>query len=496
MDAATPTDAPETRTAPAMFAVAFAIATLVHLVGSGQIHVQSTLDLMLVATAVVTLVLGARSGIALQFLSLALVVDYALQSPIGSNHHLFLTMIASTVLLGGGVALFRGKGLSLEATYDVFAAPARWLIVPLYFFGTFHKINWDYLDPTVSCGPALWDRIVDPIGLDGILWMQHSAIWGTYVVEIVAMLLLLHPRWKLWGMIIGVPFHVLIGFASYAFYMDFSTATMALYALFLPEAVGQHLVAAVKERLPRQAPWPVFAAILLWVAWVLWIAGGVLTSDHLGLYGQIWGPSHYAVYGPEFVGGVAPDWLVRKALLFPTFTIYVTFAMVLLLVAEFVWKVRADGYGLRPSAPLLLVVPIAYWVNCMAPYLGLHTEHALAMFSNVVTEGGRSNHVFFSEPPYVFGYQEHLATDLDSNLPVIANVPDDRGVILFEINRRLQLAGPEAWATFTVDGTRYDTRTMDQATKDAFGIGPYSALAGKVLRFRTVDLTAPIECRH
>jgi len=50
-----------------------------------------------------------------------------------------------------------------------------------------------------------------------------------------------------------------------------------------------------------------------------------------------------------------------------------------------------------------------------APYLGLKTESPIAMFSNLHTEGGISNHLLFSQPPYLFDYQSKVVKVLDTN---------------------------------------------------------------------------------
>src|SRR3546814_459558 len=64
---------------------------------------------------------------------------------------------------------------------------------------------------------------------------RWGAIVATFVLEGIAMVMLFTRRWKATGFIIGVPFHILIGFTGYAFYMDFSALVFALYVLFLPK---------------------------------------------------------------------------------------------------------------------------------------------------------------------------------------------------------------------------------------------------------------------
>ena len=57
------------------------------------------------------------------------------------------------------------------------------------------------------------------------------AVYITFVVEGVAILGLLFTKFRTLGLAVGIPFHIAIGFTGYAFYMDFSTIVLAMYAL-------------------------------------------------------------------------------------------------------------------------------------------------------------------------------------------------------------------------------------------------------------------------
>ena len=469
----------------AFFGASFALAVAFHLVGAGQDHTRSII-LAVLWGATAALWVRPRSSAALALLAGAVLYEYVGRSPVASNHHLFLACIAAVIVGAAGWQLARTR--SLTGLYDTLAPPGRWLIVPLYVFGTWHKINTDFLDPDVSCAVALWDRLVDPIGLDGVLWMQYAAIYGTFVVEIVAMLLLLSPRHKLWGMLVGVPFHVLVGWATMAFYMDFSVATLAVYALFLP----RDLLDRVRQEVGAWAfpgAWAGFATIV-----ALGCGGAYLwqvSAGSLGAFGWVWGPEHFASYGPR----VLPGWMVRKAAMFPLFTAYVGAAMAL-IVAGLAWRIRPVEGGLRAPAPVLLAVPALYFVNCLAPYVGGHTEHTLAMYSNLRTEEGRSNHLFLPVLPEGFGYQRHVARRIRSNLPGLRRSGPDRAIVTYELGRALRRKGPDGWATFDVGGTRYDTRTMSADERQALGMGPAGPVLSAVLRFRVVDGVDPVQCRH
>ena len=70
----------------------------------------------------------------------------------------------------------------------------------------------------------------------------------------------------------------------------------------------------------------------------------------------------------------------------------------------------------RPLNPILCLFPILVLINGSSPYLGLKTTTAFAMFSNLRTEGGKSNHFFLANYE-VFSYQTDLVRVLNANDP-------------------------------------------------------------------------------
>ena len=63
-------------------------------------------------------------------------------------------------------------------------------------------------------------------------------------------------------------------------------------------------------------------------------------------------------------------------------------------------------FSFRPW-PVLLV-PLLTGLNGCSPYLGLKTETAFAMYSNLRTEGGQSNHLLVPAGVQLFGFQQDL----------------------------------------------------------------------------------------
>jgi hypothetical protein len=135
--------------------------------------------------------------------------------------------------------------------------------------------------------------------------------------------------------------------------------------------------------------------------------------------------------------------------------------------------------------------PTALFVTCLSPYLGLKTESSIAMFSNLHTEGGTTNHLVFSRPLYIAGYQEQVATiERSSNSAMQENADRHLGLVRFELEGWMQYH-PREWVTFTMNGVRYK-----RATSATFPIAERNLLERKLLIFKPVDVARPKRCTH
>ena len=241
----------------------------------------------------------------------------------------------------------------------------------MYFWGIFHKINTDYLNVDYSCASFLvrsLDYMV-PFGLAEMVWVHYLAIYGTFVIEGLALVLLLIPSQRYYGRIIGILFHLLIGFAFFREYMGFSLISIALHSLFVPAGSVEKTLAL--RILGKPIPWALvpLCGVILLMAMIL---------------------SHNA-----FLWGV----LSVVVLLW---TVFCTRA------SPKIYKQENFKRYFKPAVGAFLIVPLIYFLQCATPYVGLKTAQSLNMFSNLRTEGGMSNHYFFPKPLYLFNYQRDL----------------------------------------------------------------------------------------
>ena len=239
------------------------------------------------------LIVMSLAGVVLPRLSVILGINcvlflglFVLASPVASNNQTTAAAFSAIVFL----SLYHRGWWSLDpeardGAFRAIAGPGRWILAGMYFYGIYHKINVDFLDPEVSCAVVLYRTLAGLVSLENWSFGHYGAIYSTFIIEAIAMVALFFHRLKFLGFAVGIPFHVIIGFTGYAYYKDFSTIVLVLYALFLPRSGFDHVMGDLSARAGgrRVAFWgltlvlAVFAGAYAYLAW----PGGLRTSHEL-----------------------------------------------------------------------------------------------------------------------------------------------------------------------------------------------------------------------
>ena len=313
------------------------------------------------------------------------------------NHGAFIALMNVAILASvARVYLRGGRGddqvtreaiADRDAIFEHFAPALRVSLILLYAFAFLHKLNWDYLDPRVSCADHVLTWLdtkyrILPIGPT----LTTVGIWSSLFVEGCVAILLCSRYTARFGLIIGFAFHLAL--SPYGGLYGFAAAMYAVYYLFLPvgftDDVGARL-ASIRQRLrldPVRA-WigPVLATIILATVLLLNVLRG---SSALGAglaWWYLWILGVGACFGPELLRALR----------------------------------KTEAAPLAPSWLPLVVVPLLVVYNGLCPYLGLKTESSWAMYSNLRTEI-RPNHIFMPTWLQVAGYQQDL-------IEIVENVP-------------------------------------------------------------------------
>ena len=218
---------------PAAFGFLWAVALLYHQVAY-RVAFASTVDAGLTLAGLWAL-LRPTSAPRLALLAAFNVAAVARDLPSALNHWYFASLVSLGLLVAIAVDWWRSRRTGPAEptrTHAAFAPTGRACLLLLYALSGFHKLNHDFLDPAVSCGPKLYASLAQRSWLPAAgAPVEAAAIAGTLLVELGLPLLLLIPRTRLAGVLIAVPFHVALGLAGYP---RFSTLCLALLVLFLP----------------------------------------------------------------------------------------------------------------------------------------------------------------------------------------------------------------------------------------------------------------------
>lgn len=395
-----------------------------------------------------------------------LLVDLVLQMPVFSNH----TMLKNVVVLGFVLAYLgalwqkrRGRSASY---YDIAAPVGRSALLVMYFFGVFHKVNADFLNPEVGCATALWFRM--PLGISALWspWVGYGIAYGTLIIESLLILMLITKPYRNYAVVFGVAFHGLLGMSGYAFYPPFSTLTVALHLLFLsPEDIQKIQASSVWLRLKI-----LFRSKLGVIIIAAWLSGiyFLAYSQTFGLAGLLW-----------FCAVVV---------------------LLYVLIASGVVRIEQGRFwgldALVSSVLWLNLVPILFFLNCLAPYLGLKTAQSMNMFANLRLEGGVNNHLIMRYVPAPFGYLEDTVriehSDGDSYLNYIAT--NHLGLVYYDLLNRLE-RNRDATVSFYRDDAFHGNVKYQNLQSDADKL-LHPRWFRAWFHFTLVDFAEPKPCAH
>ncbi|OMC30577.1 hypothetical protein A5740_16285 [Mycobacterium sp. GA-1841] len=314
-----------------------------------------------------------------------------LSLPAASNH-LVMSLLVALVL--GGAAVWALADRSAPSGPDGFVdrwlqsarSPVCLVLLVVYLFTVFDKLNTAYFTPATSCGGELFSQLLWINGVDGVMpgpvVGQFVAV-STVVIEAALLVLLAVPRWRYRGVLLGVGFHSVLALASF---YDFATVVFAVYVLLVPtEAFA---VDGQPRRTLRRVALTGFAAHVLL---------SVVSS---------------AAESPD-----SPIGLPWHTLLVLTWAVAVGPGMYA-VVQRYRAVPVATTESRRLPLVVLLLVPLLAFVNGLTPYLGLKTVANYSMFSNLRTEDGTTNHLLPGMGALeLVGYQRDTVTVVGLRLP-------------------------------------------------------------------------------
>lgn len=358
--------------------------------------------------------------------------------PVISNHTLMRVFLMTGMVIAFLSIFMQHRSLMRITPGDFYASFAPFgkaMLAIMYFYGVFHKLNTDFLNPDTSCAVTLWELYPLPLGMADALWAHYLAIYSALIIEAAIVVLLFIPRWKYFGLLLGLAFHFLLGINGYRFFVAFSSMTFALHFLFLPADFLAQVRNGRMGRMIARRGWR-YPALMLGP---LVLYAGVLGLDLMSFY-----YATLSLFILVSVGVMAAVAIHMRACV---------------MHEEDTWR------GLRTPQPLLYGLSVLYFINCAMPFIGLKTQQNLNMFSNLYTERGETNHIVITRPLYLFDFQTDIVRILKSNDPffrelqqegllvpyiefrrILSNIPDAHRkvmAILYERNGEIGFVAPE-----------------------------------------------------
>jgi len=388
------------------------------------------------------------------------------------NHGSFIALMNVAILGSIGRVYIRARRsdqhVSREAIVEHFAPVLRVSLILLYAFAFFHKLNWDYLDPRVSCADQVltWLNSKYRILPTGPA-LTTVGIYSSLFVESVVAILLCSRQTARFGLIIGFTFHLAL--SQFGGLYGFAAAMYAVYYLFLPASftddAGARLeILRQRFRLNPVRPWigPIVAATILTTGLLL---HALRDSSALGV-GLWWWNLWILVAGACF--GSALLRALRKT----------------------------EAATLAPRWLPLALIPVLVVYNGICPYIGLKTESTWAMYSNLRTEV-RPNHLFIPASLQVAGYQQDLVKIVSTSLPDLQMYQEEELLLNFAEFRRISSAATGDFAvTYQRAGTLRHLQMANGVSSDPGLTTSAGWLTDMLLIFRPIDSEGPMKCRH
>lgn len=462
-----------------IFCCLWAIATLFHMANHRSFDDQ----LHFVALSMGAIFLLAKpSSVFRMLLLIALQLFDVIKSMPGvSNHWIFtcfvnLTIVAALIYL---VAKKRSFQINKGEWYEIFAPVVRILVIILYFFVVFHKLNAGFFSVEASCATDLYiSQNAYGVLPETPLFLSLSA-WFTIFMEALIPIMLCFRVTRNWGILIGLIFHNIIAFNPYNGFYDFSSMIYAVYFFFADDYFTK-LVSSVytkivdfKIRLRAEFSQQ-FSFKRLIVLMIIFGCGMVVLFVLTKRFEDFFRYIFWGIYSLAFISLMIFAILKKKQ---TTAT-----------------KEGSPAFALPHLA--FILIPIIVFLNGSSPYLGLKTENSFAMFSNLRTEGGETNHYIIPASSQIFSFQDELVEVIASSDHQLQSIADSHKLLVFyEFKHLVSQIRPEK-VEYIRNGKAetFDLYTAMSSKHELLNQNPF--FIRKLFRFRSISKGDPQPCVH
>lgn len=464
-----------------VFSQLWAFATLFHLITFLRWDGYKFLGLIVAAACIAHLVFRKHY----YFFMMALIVNVIftfLKLPEIANHLFYEWLMNVTILftIGGYLLLhYLKKPTSVSFPDNVWVTLKPVLKVSfiiLYLFVVFHKLNTDFFSVDLSCGANFFTGMLEQYKLLKIGFirdfhtnyyslLRNFSIYFTIVSEGLIPVLLVTRRFRRIGILYGILFHLILGFYIHLGVFSFSCIMYVYYVVFFDDETIEWFYKILQNQ-----KWITAITLFILVANIV----GYILLEH----------THFYELG--------------IALFLMMACLYFYHYGRLLLRTSFIQK--TDESRAKYFHFTVVLVPIVVVANGLCPYFGLKTETSYAMFSNIRTENGSTNHFFMPVSLQFFNYQNELVTIVESTMPhsqIYVDNNTNMKMVFTELKRLLHKYNTDFYVKFEYQGKVYRVAKTGGKLESVEGSidVDQSALANRFLFFRPVYLDQNY-CQH
>lgn len=370
------------------------------------------------------------------------------------NHPTLIFLINWSIILSAVWILIRNtiqaKRLKFdqEQWFDLFRPLVIIAINIVYLMAVFNKLNTDFFD--INYSPVT--RLINfyyvaphlmfiPDLLPRAEWVMYFGMVATLVIETAIPLMLFFRRTRLWGILLGVAFHMVLSIRLYPSMAEFPTLLFAAYILALPDTTIPMLRELWRKITRNRQIKSGLMTILIAGAWFFFLLPMVFQwpqqQDNLLItQNEVWSYS----------------WVV-----------YLIFYYVILF---YLLKRTRGGLNeppdirwIQPRNIIVYIVPLLILLNGFTPYMGLKNKGSWNMYSNLRTEGMYNNHLFMPNIR-LFPFMDEVC---------IIDVGIDDGIMKFVRNKQLVTeshftdwarSNPDSSAEFFYNGEHYNVERI------------------------------------
>lgn len=459
-----------------VFSCLWAFATLFHMAQSDSFN--SMLHYALLTLAAVHVIFRPSSVLGFVVLLSLQLHDVFFKLPAVSNHWIFTTFVDLTMLQALLYLILKKKTFQVDAGewLETFAPVVRIEVIILYFYVVFHKLNSGFFSTDVSCASYFVNAQVNGAAFSVPPLLLSLGAYATIFIETLIPLLLCFRAIRNWGVLIGLLFHGMLGFNPLNGFYDFSSMIFAVYFLFAGPQVVRNIPMLWDEFKAKKPFAQVNLSKFSYTRLVVAIGVLLVALSAVNVLTKVM--HNHKLYF---------FWL--------GYSLLVVLLFIRSMVAGRNKRVSERRHFFSLPHWSFFLLPLLVFFNGLSPYIGLKTEASFAMFSNLRTENGETNHYIMPASLQVFDYQQDMVEVVSSSDRFMQKLARTQQLMNYYKFRDYVGRRRPASLEYIYKGKVYTFRAAEAKPDNALlQANPY--WFRKLMHFREISKSAQEPCGH